>query len=377
MKKKILAGIVVIVLSLMNCLTVFADQTASSYNQQQKQVQQQKNNIENQLNQVEGELDTARQEVEELNTSISSVEDDISEISIKIENLENSIKQKEKDLKEKQVLLDERLSAAYMNNNNTYLEAIFTGGFINFVSNYDMIKQIAEYDNNLINEVKDTKSQLESEKVQVVSEKEQKEQKSAELKKLKNQKQAKVDNLTEEQKNLQKKSDEYEAEMKALDKKEKEALAAAEAAAKKQGGSSSGSVSTKGTGQLTWPVPASHNISSPYGYRIHPIYKTKKFHSGIDIAAASGTNIVAADSGTVILASYGYNGGYGNYIIINHSNGMTTRYAHCSALNVSVGQSVSRGQVIGKVGSTGASTGPHCHFEVRINGETQNPQDYV
>ena len=90
-----------------------------------------------------------------------------------------------------------------------------------------------------------------------------------------------------------------------------------------------------------------------------------------------GTNIVAAESGTVILASYGWNGGYGNYIIINHGNGVTTRYAHASQLYVSVGQTVSKGQVIAAVGTTGNSTGPHLHFEVRINGSHRNPLNYL
>ena len=110
----------------------------------------------------------------------------------------------------------------------------------------------------------------------------------------------------------------------------------------------------------------------------HPVaVEHIKAHAGIDIGAAGGANIVAADAGTVILSSFGYNGGYGNYVIISHGNGITTRYAHCSNLYVSVGQSVSKGQTIAAVGSTGASTGNHCHFEVRIDGESKNPLNYL
>src|SRR5574344_1970265 len=129
--------------------------------------------------------------------------------------------------------------------------------------------------------------------------------------------------------------------------------------------------------QLQWPAPASRRITSPFGYRIDPIYKIYKLHNGVDIGAGYGTNIVAAESGTVIAASYGYNSGYGNYIMINHGNGLTTRYAHCSSLNVTVGQNVSRGQVIGAIGSTGNSTGPHLHFEVRINGKCNKHMEYL
>ena len=304
---------------------------------------------------------------------------------------------KQKDLEEKQSLLDERLSAAYMNNANTYLEALFSGGIVNFVSNYDMIKQIAEYDNNLIKSVKDTKQSLEQEKEKVEKVKSEKEEKKNELKKLQQEKQKKVDSLTAEQKDIQKKLEDYNAEMKKLEKLEKEQIEKEKKAKKEaeekarientknnnttnnNGGSNSGGSSnpTQSTGAFMWPVPSSHRISSNYGYRIHPIYHTKKLHAGIDIAAAGGADIVAADSGTVILSSFGYNGGYGNYVIISHGNGVTTRYAHCSNLYVKVGQTVTKGQTIAAVGTTGSSTGNHCHFEVRINGESKNPLNYV
>ncbi|MBP3707698.1 MAG: peptidoglycan DD-metalloendopeptidase family protein [Clostridia bacterium] len=284
-----------------------------------------------------------------------------------------------------------------MKGSNTYLDALLSGGIVNFVSNYDMIKQIAEYDNNLINEVKEVKASLESEKNKVQEAKVEKEKKSTELKSLKNEKQQKVNALTDEQKEIQNKIDEYDSQMNALKKKEKEQAAkeaaAAKAAAAKAAAAANQNKTTPGSskapsskpsnttgssnGRFLWPVPSSRNITSPYGYRIHPIYGTKKLHAGVDIGAAGGANIVAADSGTVILSSWGYNGGYGNYIIISHGNGVTTRYAHCSNLYVKVGDTVSRGQVIAAVGSTGASTGNHCHFEVRINGESKQPLNYL
>ena len=139
-------------------------------------------------------------------------------------------------------------------------------------------------------------------------------------------------------------------------------------------GSSSSNSSYLG-GQMAWPVPSSSYISSPFGYRIHPIYGYSKLHTGMDIGASSGSAIVAANAGTVI--SSGWNGGYGKCIVVDHGGGVTTLYAHCSALYVSVGQSVTRGQQIAAVGSTGNSTGPHCHFEVRINGSYVNPYPYV
>jgi murein DD-endopeptidase MepM/ murein hydrolase activator NlpD len=127
-------------------------------------------------------------------------------------------------------------------------------------------------------------------------------------------------------------------------------------------------------GRLLWPT-TSNLITSYFGYRVHPIYGTTRFHSGIDIGASYGAPIYAAESGRVILASY-YDG-YGNCIIIDHGDGVSTLYAHCSSIIVKVGQYVSKGQIIGYVGSTGNSTGPHLHFEVRINGNPVNPFNYL
>ncbi|MBQ6569094.1 MAG: M23 family metallopeptidase [Clostridia bacterium] len=131
-----------------------------------------------------------------------------------------------------------------------------------------------------------------------------------------------------------------------------------------------GSSSSKG---FTWPVPGYRSISSPFGRR------WGKLHKGIDISSRgiNGASIVAAASGRVVASRYGYNGGYGNYILIDHGNGIQTRYAHCSKLLVSAGARVSKGQVIAKVGSTGHSTGPHLHFEVRVNGTPKNPMNYL
>lgn len=122
---------------------------------------------------------------------------------------------------------------------------------------------------------------------------------------------------------------------------------------------------------LIKPVSNYQLISSRFGWR------SRDNHKGMDIAAAAGTAIYAAAAGTVTTASYGWGGGYGNYIIINHGKGVQTLYGHCSSLNVSQGQYVSQGQLIARVGSTGQSTGNHLHFEVRVNGIAQDPQNYV
>jgi murein DD-endopeptidase MepM/ murein hydrolase activator NlpD len=140
----------------------------------------------------------------------------------------------------------------------------------------------------------------------------------------------------------------------------------------KRGGSHG---SGKYAGTLTWPAPGHTRVTSPFGYRVHPILHVRKLHTGIDIGAPSGARIVAAGSGTVIFA--GSNGGYGNFTMIDHGNGLVTCYAHQRAIVVSRGTHVRAGTTIGYVGSTGLSTGPHLHFEVRVNGTPVNPMSYL
>ncbi len=141
---------------------------------------------------------------------------------------------------------------------------------------------------------------------------------------------------------------------------------------KQNAASSGGSVS--GTGQFIWPVPSCTYLTSRFGLRVHPIYGTTKSHTGVDIGAASGATIVAADGGTVVMA--GVNSGYGNCVMIDHGNGYKTLYGHMSSIAVSNGQTVSQGETIGYVGSTGVSTGPHCHYEVWKDGSRIDPEQF-
>lgn len=122
-----------------------------------------------------------------------------------------------------------------------------------------------------------------------------------------------------------------------------------------------------------WPLGGA--VTSEYGYRVHPIFGTRRLHAGMDINGNTGDPIAAAKGGTVILA--GWNGGYGNAVVISHGDGITSLYAHQSSISVSVGQNVGRGEVVGAVGSTGQSTGPHLHFEIRVNGSAVNPRPYL
>lgn len=140
------------------------------------------------------------------------------------------------------------------------------------------------------------------------------------------------------------------------------------------GGGSSGGGSATSLSDLQWPVPSCTLITSRFGYRVAPTTGASTYHGGLDIGASMGASIVAAGAGDVIYA--GANGGYGNCVMIDHGNGVVTVYAHMSSIGVSYGQYVTAGQYVGAVGSTGVSTGPHCHFEIRINGAQTDPAAY-
>lgn len=395
MLKKIVTIIICgILISSLTITTAYAVESSTYYQNQKDKANQNSNTIEKQKENIEGQIDKVLQEVADLNASILDYETQIKQLSEKSETLQKSINEKEKELVEKKKLLDDRLVAMYMKRETTFLDVLLSGELMNFISNQDIIKQAADYDNRLINEVEELKTSLESEKQEIEKVKAEKEEKNNELLKLKSEKEQKAANLNDEQKELEKKLSEYKAQAEKYAELERQAIAKEkaareeaerQAAAKKTANnqnSGSGSSNTNQTvtdpytgGKLGWPCPSSSRITSPYGYRV--LFGVRDFHTGIDIGAGMGQNIVAAESGTVILANYGWNGGYGNYIIINHGNGITTRYAHASQLYVSAGQTVTKGQVIAAVGSTGNSTGAHLHFEVRVNGSHTNPLNYL
>ena len=270
----------------------------------------------------------------------------------------------------------------------------------------DMISEVMSYDKALEKSLREARQKVETAQRELESAKGEQEVKRGELEARKADLMAQVEQAAALLRDLESDIDaykavydEYEAQERAvqaeIDKKAAELeaqRAAAEEAARRQreqqqqqqqsqqGGSqsqapSSSPVYTSGTGSMIWPCPSCHSISSEFGWRIHPIYGTSKFHSGVDIGASYGSEIIAADSGTVITA--GWVSGYGNCVVISHGGGVTTLYGHMSSIACSVGQGVAQGQVIGYVGSTGNSTGPHLHWEVAVNGTQVNPLDYA
>ena len=214
-------------------------------------------------------------------------------------------------------------------------------------------------------EVEDKKTQIVSKKEHIVSIKKQTEGKKKQLSEQTTEKKQLLTDIDAQKKDAEK----------ALNDLEQESKQIAEQIRKIQAAAGRVHVVRKGNGRFTYPTPGYYNITSPYGWRIHPILKTRRMHTGVDFGAPYGAEMAAADDGTVIYT--GWYGAYGKVVIIDHGSNISTMYGHMSSISVSEGQNVKAGQKVGEVGSTGWSTGPHAHFEVRINGEPVNPMPYL
>ena len=381
MKKKILISLVLI--SLMFNMTMFSFATSVTDLQNQKnEAADKKEDLEEQKEEVEAEKNEALSKINELSDQISESQGKLDELNGKIEQLEESIAGKEKELEEaiarqqqQEDALEKRLIAQYKTGKVSYWSILLNpDGFLDFFSNLHNIERIAKLDAQLIDSIEQekqaiekTKEELTTQKSEVKTAKANAEKENVKLKNAKAQKNSQVQKLSEQEKSLQEQIDQYDKEMSDLTAK----IKAAQAANK-----GNGTTASTYNGRLAWPVPSSTKITSYYGYRIHPIYHVNKLHAGIDIGGADwGAPFVAADDGTVILARY--YGGYGRCVIIDHGGGISTLYAHGSAIYVSEGQKVKRGENVLAIGSSGTSTGKHAHFEVRVNGSPVNPLPYI
>lgn len=419
MKNKVLAMFLILTILSLGVKTYAT--TISDYQSQQKQTQDEKDKAKENLQSVTSEKNTVQEQVSSLNESISGVQADLSDLQDKIDELDKSVDNKQKELDEKQKLLEERLVASYMNGSTTYMDALFSGGISNFISNYETIKQIAEYDNNLIGEVKQTKTSLENDKTDLENSKKQVQQKETQLKTEKAEREEKVKLLSVEEQAAQAEIEQKEnelakinaavkAEQKKIDETEKKqrALEAAKAAAAKNNNTKNNTnknnnannnntnknnnknnVSPSTSGSMSWPTRITHKVNSVYapGGRSDTSGYTGTAHKGLDIYAPARTPVYAAKAGTVVYVNYsGYGGGWGLYVVIYHgtdSSGkaMYTRYAHASSIasGISVGTKVTTNTVIMYSGNTGASEGAHLHFEVCLGSmySQVNPAPYL
>lgn len=289
-----------------------------------------------------------------------------------------------------------RIKYMYENGSNEFLEILMEANSIaDLLNKAEYINKISKCDRELLVEYEDTRKDVENrenalkkEYAELESLQDELAGEQANVEKLLADKNIQINNLTSEISSNADKLKQLIAEAEAAEARRKEAEAtaaaqAAQAAAAAQASASSGTsssgntssnASATGTGSLTHPVPGAA-ITSGFGGRVAPTAGATTGHDGIDYGAGYGAAVYAADSGTVITAQY--NSARGNYIVINHGNGMQTWYQHLSSMSVTVGQTVARGQVIGNVGTTGISTGPHLHFEVHVGGVPVNPLNYL
>lgn len=315
----------------------------------------------------------ASRELEGIQNEINGLDTEIEGKKKEVEKAEEALEKRKEEIGMQDNALDIRLRTMYKSGDTGMLEVLMGSSDISdLLSNLDMIQKIYRNDVRLLKDLKFQYEQIVQEKDSLVTLQEELRQQQLEKKKNEEALSNKMHELEKLETDVKHDNQALESQ---LDQLNKESERLTEELRQQELSASSSSDSSYSGGSMLWPVPAYSRISSRYGYRFHPILHVNKMHTGIDISASSGENILAAADGMVLLSAV--KGGYGNCVMIDHGGGIVTLYGHCSRLLVSKGQHVSRGDRIALVGSTGLSTGPHCHFEVRINGATTDPMNYL
>jgi len=401
MNNKRVVRIIAIVLALimlfsvfmiaLNAITAQAAVTQAEIDRlraEKKEYERKKREIQSRINTIEFEKMTeiARKEVLDDRIMLTGLE--IDNIVETIELYVTLIIEKELEVVAAQESEDEQLRkyknrVRDMEENGviSYLEIIFDStDFSDLLARLDFVGDIMQADENMYNDLIAAREatiaaeeRLKQTKLEMEEEKRLKELKQAELEEQLDEATALIAaieaNLESEKALRAEVEADEEKIQREINQKVEELRRAQELARAKAASATANRV--RGTGQLKWPVPSNGAVTSGFGMRMHPVYKVYRQHSGIDIPAKHGANVVAADTGTVITSAY--NSSYGNYIVVSHGNGMTTLYAHLSSRKAKEGATVTKGDVIGLIGSTGVSTGPHLHFEVSVNGTRINP----
>ena len=330
-----------------------------------------------QLHAIQIELDTATAELKQVQAERIQLDQDITKTEAELKAAQARLQSREK-------VFYKRVRDIYINGRLSYLDVVVgSKDFSDFANRMEMLKRILQSDMDLINTIKtereeiaSKKAKLEEDRAKVLELEKVAQEKQNLINQKKAERQAVLERAMNDRDTAERAYNELmasSASITAMLQQRAAERAAAVAAASQSGGGGGGASWVQGTGQLAAPVNAP--ITSDFGWRIHPIYGTRRLHAGTDFGVDEGTPVHAADGGVVVEA--GWISGYGYTVIIDHGNGISTLYAHNSDVAVSPGQTVSKGQVVSYSGNTGGSTGPHLHFEVRINGEPTDPMGYL
>ncbi len=375
------------IVTLLFLVTASAHASNESQENLQKLIKRTRQEISNQkakeksvltnLSKQQKELDVLEDNHRQLQGKLTVTQNKFMVTQAEQQKLQKSLGTLERNLSRRQRLLNQRLIASYKYGPLSYLEILFRArDYADLISRFGMIAYFVNDDIHSIVTVQKVKVQV---KVQQQTVKLKKQQVESELQKisvLKNQ-------VDESQKKVASKVKQTKTELTRIESNRHQlerALEEYEETSREIGNQINKTERNNpgeilGSGKMIWPVTGPINITSPFGWRYHPVLRVKKFHNGKDIAVPSGTPVRAADSGVVIVS--GWKGGYGNYIAIDHGNGISTGYGHNSRLLVHQGERVTKGQIIAYSGSTGLSTGPHVHFEVRKNGDPIDPSPFL
>ena len=340
----------------------------SSLEEQKAAVQETIAELTKQADDVQATRDALQKEIDltkQVEQYIARLQDQIDVKTTELEAAEEALTQKEEEFAQ-------TVRTTYEQGEISYLEVLLnSSSFSDLLSRMEIVTSLMDYNQQVVEEYTAAKEDIEQKRDDLQNTQDEQKDYQENLN-------YKVDDLAAseaEQAALQESIEAYKAESEAeYDRIAAEMQSVSDQIAELSRQSAANGSVPMGDGTLIWPTPSCTTNSSAYGWRIHPIYGTMKFHAGEDIPASMGADILAAATGTVVTA--GWVSGYGNYTVIDHGGGMMTAYGHQSQILVSVGQTVQQGELIGKVGSTGNSTGPHLHFEVYINGETVDPKSF-
>lgn len=387
--RKVLCSILIIAL-LGYCINIYAqaENTIPKETEEKKQLeelqvenQELQKQIEENINYLEVvkeeltqnlvQIQGIDEEIAKSEESLSVLNKEVEELNTKIKKVESELKEKQKEYDAQKKLTDERMLAICEQGELQYLDILLgSTNIIDFVSKYFLVSQIYENDLQLLEKANSQKKEIEAktEELQkekdILSEKKKEQQKDEQLlENTKTARQIQMAKLSQEEQNIQLKIDEYKTQVTSIEN-EIRALAIVEAFGEDYVGE-----------EMIWPTPGYTRITSQFGMRTHPITGLYRLHTGTDVGAPVGTDFLAMASGVVVKAEY--NLAYGNMIIIDHGGGVQTLYAHGSEIIAKIGQTIKQGDPVLKVGSTGYSTGPHAHFEIRINGNPVDPLNYV